>query len=387
MTVYKGCFLVIKRNIWSILMYIFIFAFISSLIEMSYQDTGISEGFTSKKLNVAVIDREGGTLARTICQVLEKEQNLVELADDRQVLQEALFYGTVDYVLIVPEEASLTLQQEDAAVQSIMGLNETSAFYAESQVNVLLNQIRACLMAGFSMEEACEEALQISAVAPKVELIDANGNAGIREGYNLYFGYMPYAFLGATVMSMSVIIMEFKKKEISRRMRSSATPFIKQNAGLLLSFAVIGLLIWVICIGLHVILYRGGIFTSPHALYYILNSLVFMVVSLSLAYLTGILVNNQAALSGMCNVISLGLCFLGGVFVPMEMLGGGTEKVARFLPTYWYSRINGILGDYGSISAELQKTVGMGIAIQLLFAAACFALSLMIRRVQLQEKE
>ncbi|MDO4322410.1 MAG: ABC transporter permease [Lachnospiraceae bacterium] len=387
MTVFKGYFLIIRRNIWTIMMYIMIFVVISCMIEISFRDSAVTGGFTSARVKVAVMDREGGVLGDTLRCLMQEEQDLVELPDEKQRLQEELFYGNVDYVLIVPENASEALEQGEKAIQSVTVPNSVSSFYVESQVDSLLNQIRVCLAAGFPLEEACAKSLEIAEISADVKLMDVNGNAGIREGYNYYFGYMPYAFLGAAVMSMSVVIMEFKKKDIRRRIQSSAVPFYRQNIAMILSFGAVGILIWGICVLMQAVLYQGGIFRSPHVGYYILNSLVFMAASLSIAYLTGMIANSPGALNGLNNIISLGLCFLGGIFVPIEMLGNDVERVSRFLPTYWYSRINGILGDYGSISAELQKTIRLGVAVQLLFAAACFAVTLALRRMQMREKD
>ena len=111
-----------------------------------------------------------------------------------------------------------------------------------------------------------------------------------------------------------------------------------------------------------------------------------MLVALSLGYFTGMISENAVALNGINNVLSLGLCFLGGVFVPLEMLGNGIVSIAQFLPTYWYSRINGILRDYGELSSELWHTIWVGLLIQLAFALACFGVTMMLRRGQLQER-
>ena len=110
MTVFKGYFLIIRRNAWSIFMYIIIFVLISYMIEMSMRGTVVTEGFSAAKLEVAVIDREGGVLGDTLRKVMENEQNLVELEDDRQKIQEELFYANIDYVLIIPEGASETVR-------------------------------------------------------------------------------------------------------------------------------------------------------------------------------------------------------------------------------------------------------------------------------------
>lgn len=113
-------------------------------------------------------------------------------------------------------------------------------------------------------------------------------------------------------------------------------------------------------------LYDGGIFTSANAGYYILNSLAFLMVAMSIAYLAGTLAGGMAALNGINNVISLGMCFLGGILAPIEMLNAKVENVSRFLPTYWYAKINGILSDYADISPKLMQTVRNGLRMRIL---------------------
>ena len=186
-------------------------------------------------------------------------------------------------------------------------------------------------------------------------------------------------------MTMSLILMEFKKKEIRSRMQSSAVPFWKQILSMVAAFLIVGMLIWAIFLVIQTILYQGGIFTSGHVMLYLLNSLACILVAQSLGFFTGTVANGAGALNGMNNVISLGLCFLGGIFVPLEMLGDGIIKVSQFLPTYWYSVVNGLLGDHAVLGSELMGTVWKGLLIQVLFAAAIFALTLMIRRRQIQE--
>lgn len=152
------------------------------------------------------------------------------------------------------------------------------------------------------------------------------------------------------------------------------------------AFLTIGGMIWGICIFIQIILYQGGIFTSKNAGIYLANSLACILAALSLGFISGMLANNPGALNGINNVFSLGLCFLGGIFVPLEMLGEGVEKVAQFLPTYWYSVINGILGDYEQISGEMMGQIQKGLVIQILFSAACFSVALVLRRWKIQEK-
>ena len=61
MTVFKGYLRIVRANLGQLLMYVGIFLAICVAIQRSNPD-GVTGGFTQKKLNVAVIDRDGGSL-------------------------------------------------------------------------------------------------------------------------------------------------------------------------------------------------------------------------------------------------------------------------------------------------------------------------------------
>lgn len=385
MRVFKGYGNIIKRNIGMMIMYICIFVGIAIVIQKSLGDTGTVEDFSAVKLAVAVIDREGGVLGDTLKSYLEQEQTLVEIEDDEQTIQEELFYRNVRYVLIVPQGAQEAFENGETAVQTIKVPGSSTEFYLDAKINSLLNQIRVYRIGGFSLDEACGKVLALSEHKGKVTLLDINGNGGQRADYNYYFAYLPYALLAGMIMCLSTVIMAFKQKEIRSRITCSAVPLYRQNLAAAAAFLIVGLAVWGICMAVQAVLYRGGAFTSTNGIWYMLNSLACMVVAMTLAYLCGMLANTMGALNGINNVVSLGLCFLGGIFVPIEMFGSGIEKAASFLPTYWYSRINGILGDYGNLSAEMLQSILKGLAIQLLFAAACFCVTMAVSKVRQRE--
>ena len=385
MRVFKGYGNIIKRNIGMMIMYISIFVGISVAIEKSLGDTGVTENFSAVKLAVAVIDREGGALGDALKSYIRREQELVEIADEEQTIQEELFYRNIKYVLIVPQGAQQAFEKGETVVQTIKVPGSAAGFYLDAKINSLLNQIRVYCTGGFSFDEACKKALALSENKGKVTLLDINGNGGQRPDYNYYFAYLPYALLAGMIMCLSTVIMAFKQKEIRRRMTCSAVPLRRQNMAAAASFLMVGLAMWGICMAVQAVLYHGGAFISINCIWYMMNSLACMVVAMTLAYLCGMADNTMGALNGINNVVSLGLCFLGGIFVPIEMFGSGIEKVASFMPTYWYSRINGVLGDYKHLTAEMQQNILQGLAIQLLFAAACFCVTMAVSKARQRE--
>lgn len=363
-----------------IVMYLCIFLSVCMVIQRSLGSAGISGGFSSVKVNVGIVDRDGGILARTLTDYLDREQNLVEIEDREETIQEELFYRNVSYVLVIPEGIEEACRAGKAAVQAIKVPDSYDGYYLDACVNNLLNQVRTYLAGGFTMEEACRSALELGEKKGTVTLLDLNGHEGARTDYNYYFAYLPYGLLGSMIMSMSVVIMEFKKRSVSQRMRCSAVPFLWQQVSAIGAFFLVGIFTWGIYILAQACLYAGGMFQDANTLYYILNSLSCMLVAMALAYVSGMLAHTPASLNGLNNVLSLGLCFLGGVFVPIEMLGDGMEKISRFTPTYWYSKINGILGNYGELGRELKGEIFQGLLIQVLFAAACIAVTMAVKK-------
>lgn len=104
MTVFKGYLRIVRANLGQLLMYVGIFLAICVAISRS-NPGGTTESFTQKKLNAAVIDRDGGSLGTLLEHYIGQEHNRISIADDPQVLQEELYYRNVEYILVIPKGA------------------------------------------------------------------------------------------------------------------------------------------------------------------------------------------------------------------------------------------------------------------------------------------
>lgn len=105
-----------------------------------------------------------------------------------------------------------------------------------------------------------------------------------------------------------------------------------------------------------------------------------MLVSLAIAFTMGTLVRRTEIISGIVNVISLGMSFTCGVFVSMDVLGKGVKTFAHFLPVYWYETVNEILSKNVEFTAGQKMGIFQGLGIQILFAAAIVCAGLAIDR-------
>jgi len=102
------------------------------------------------------------------------------------------------------------------------------------------------------------------------------------------------------------------------------------------------------------------------------------VVSMSIAALSGSFIRSTNAQNAVANIIALGMCFIGGVFIPLYMLGDGILAVSRFLPTFWFVTAHESIGSLTSFGASAMAPVWQAMLIQLAFAVALFCVTLVL---------
>ena len=138
----------------------------------------------------------------------------------------------------------------------------------------------------------------------------------------------------------------------------------KYNRYLMFSNSMFGLVLWLLYVLISIILFGKIMFTS-HGLLYIINSFIFMICTLTIAFLIGSLLTNKNAINGIVNVIALGSSFLCGSFVPMAWLPESVLKIAHFLPSYWFIKNNELVKDLEVINLESLKLifVNMGMLV------------------------
>ena len=185
---------------------------------------------------------------------------------------------------------------------------------------------------------------------------------------------------------LGIIVCSFRKKEVKNRIAASAVSLRRQSAEAFLAFIVTGVLIWAAFLALVFAIRGKELVNNANMFYYILNSFTVMALSLSIAFLTGILAKKPDMVNMIVTPVSLFMSFLGGVFVPLNMLNGTVRKAAKFVPVYWYEEVNNKLSEYAEIPADVIKEIMGGIGIQVLFTLMFIALTLAIGRYQMQEK-
>ena len=111
-----------------------------------------------------------------------------------------------------------------------------------------------------------------------------------------------------------------------------------------------------------------------------LNSLTLLLVGLALSFLLGTFITKEDILTALVNVVTLGMSFLCGVFVPLDIMGKGVKTVAHFLPVYWYEISNNLLNNSAVLTQAQSQLLYRNYGIQLLFAATIFCIALVVSK-------
>ena len=377
MTVFKCYMKILKQNLGLVFLYLGIFFSVSIVLQMAAQK-GEDSLYQTTSIDLGVVNPDDSLLSSGFVDYLSQIHHVTIMENDPETLQENLFYRNVEYIIQIPADFYKTCIQNGESLKVTKVPGSYSSYYVDQQISSYLDTMRTYLAAGFSQEEAIT-ALK-SQVHEPVTKLSSNFVSTDKSPLVYYFRYIPYLFLGALCYTMGYILMAFKKGNIQKRMAASAISSRRQTLEGLLAMGMIGAGLWFLGILGAVLMYRNNFLDSRMLPYYLLNTLLMLIVALSLSYLIGMFINNSDLLSGAANIVSLSMCFLCGVFVPMDVMDKSVLKVSQFLPVYWYEQVNEILSSHISLTSQLQEKVWLGMGIELLFAVVFVFLIMVVSK-------
>ena len=344
--------------------------------------------FQSKELSVCVIDEDNSKASKALTSYLGSIHHLVDLENDPEVLQEHLYYRDINYVLTISKgfEEKLLAGEKEGFVTNVKVPGSSAGYFADQQVTEYIQALQLYLTGGFSIDEAIEKVSASFANAGEVEaVVFEKETAEGRKEVFYFYQYLPYIFILLLFAGLAPIIMIFQEKDMQNRINCSAQKLLSRNLELALGCGAYSIGMWFLFMILGTLVYRGSMFTG-NALYAMLNSFVFLLISIAMTLFLSCFdlgVNVMNVVNIVANLFGLGMSFLGGVFVPQNMLSDKVLAFSRFLPTYWYVRANNMLAGFSSESFDMHLYWN-AIGIQLLFALTAFALTLVASKLKRQ---
>ena len=142
MQVFKAFCKVMNKHKSKFLIYIIIYLLIAVIISRSVQESGEME-FSKVSLKIAVDQRDQGVLGQGLVSYLKEHNQIKEMPEDREALQDAMYYQEIDYMLSIPKEFTERFVQEEgeALLEGTVVPGSSSASLIENEIQQYLNTV------------------------------------------------------------------------------------------------------------------------------------------------------------------------------------------------------------------------------------------------------
>lgn len=382
MQVFKAYFKIIKKNILSMTIYLFIFLLFAVLLTSSGGDK-TSVGFSETKSKIAFINMDTHSpLVIGLQNYLSKNAVIVPITNNAQSLQDALFFRQVEYIVKIPKGFSKSFLdgKYNILIEKTTVPASISGVHMDSLINRYLHTAELYIknVPDITDTQLVDYIDKDLGLKTKVTVNSYDTASRPSNAYN-YFTFLAYTLMAIMILGVTSIMMVFNDVDLRKRNLCSPLKPNNMNLQLLLGNLAFAFVVWVFLIGISLLIYRKELLTW-NFIWVGTNSLIFTFVCLSISFLIGNLITSRSAQSAIANVLSLGLCFFSGVFVPQELLGKTTQTIASFTPTYWYVKAINDLKSLAVLDSANLKPVICSMLIQMGFAVAILAISLVLAK-------
>lgn len=378
MQVFKAMLKVTRKRLPSAMIYIIVFVVISIMVtNASTKDNK----FEVTKLDICVFDEDDTPESRALIDFIGKSNNLKTIENDRDVIIDSLYYGRVDYALIINKgyAEKLSAGETDDLFGSYHMDENFSVVYMGQFLDEYTTSVKAYLTMGRSLDEAIsstEEALSQNVEVDMLR-VDKGGNSHYSVDFAGYFQYMPYILIAAVFIVVCQVLVTMSKKDIRYRTNCSCIKNSKYTFQLFFGSGLFVLAVWMLLIVIGAILNKE--MYTGRAWYAVINSFIFSVVVTAISVFASSFEPSENVLNLITQVLSIGMSFLCGIFIPMEILSDGVLAVSRFLPAFWYVKANNMIADIEPFS---QSSVIQCFLIEAGFAVMLIILTLLVRKVK-----
>ncbi|MDN5308103.1 MAG: linearmycin/streptolysin transport system permease protein [Eubacteriaceae bacterium] len=380
MQVYKTFFKIILKNRMQLGIYLIVFTVLTLIFTVSYTSP-TSTDFLESKINIALINEDTDSVfMQGFISYLTDYANIVDLPDDPQSLQDALYFREVEYVLRIP--AGFTdsfLNNQTTNLEKTIVPNSTSATFMDLRINQYLNTAQTYLNYGnvVSQYELVSSLQNDFSNSSSVTLNSHTDESDSAEKMAYYYNFMAYSLFAILILGVCAVMLVFNDSDIKKRNFASPLKTLNYNSQLVLGSLSFAVLAWLLMVALSFIINSDFMF-SEKGLLLILNSFVFTMSALSISFFISNLVKSRSAMSAVANVFALGTSFISGVFVEQVYLGDTVLSIASFTPTYWYVKANNAITSASSLSGSTLTDILTWIALVLGFGIAILGVTLVL---------
>ncbi|MFC3418903.1 ABC transporter permease [Salinicoccus hispanicus] len=336
MTVFKAILLHFWKYKYLIL--IFLTAFFTFAFGFSQNSGG--QTYESEQLDLKVIDQSRSEISRGFVDYLSAD-NTVEVMNDStelDALEEDIFLGITDGIIQIPSDLEARLSSSSPAVEIISDQRGMVHLQLENIVNRYFTFVDAGRTTSGTVN--IEEMNTLLADGISVEMhesvdVASQNNFVYMSAFINFAGYWIMLFL---LIIVGNVMSEFNTTELRQRIDVSPMQTRALMLQMITAQAIIGL--FVVCF-----MFFGGILLRSDELEGVPLGKMFIALilitsfTLAIHYVIGAMTTNKFIINGLANFLAIGMAFLSGIMIPLELMGEAAQSIAQYLPLYHFTQI------------------------------------------------
>lgn len=342
-----------------------VFLIFFSVFNMQTSNNSIN--FEARKPDILLINKDSNNLiTNNLVNYLKDNCNLIDIKNNEQAQNDALFYRDVHYIIYIPKDYRDDFINGKNPEIKVKSVNDYQSAYSEI---LLSNYLKVANIYRQEISDEKQLVTQINETLDnqiEVKMTSKIDTSNLAKA-NFYYNFLNYCILAGCVYVICLVISSFKEPTVLKRTLIGKMNYQKHNRLLLLSNGLFAFSLWLFYVLLSFIIVGKVMFTIS-GLLYIINSFIFTLCALTVAFLIANLKISKDAITGVINVIALGTSFICGSFVSMEFLPEFVLKIAHILPSYWYIKSNETIKTLQIFNLETIKPILINMVILILFS-------------------
>lgn len=335
MIVFKIILLHFWKFKWFIIPLALTFFFIAAMFS-SFSDT---DSFATQELNVTVVDQSHGEASNALIDYLAKTHN-VETTDEfnRKELEEAVFLAEIHGAIILDQNFEENLATGEPAVEVIGDQRAAANTQLETELSKFLMFANAQINDSGSLDISKLDSALTDTIEVDINSDETSGNEADYNNVAAYSNFAAYWLMLFLMLSVGNLMSEYNQSEIQKRITVSPLSSTSNAIQVFTSQFIVSFLAVLIMFSGILVLYHGHLENVPLTRIFLAMILI-TVFTLAMQFAINALTTNRFMVNGLANLITLGMAFLSGIFIPLELFGDTAQKIAEFLPLYHYTEL------------------------------------------------
>ena len=241
MTVFKTFWKILKKNKMMVILYtVLLVGFVASNMQTSEKNMS----FVANKPDVLIVnhDEEKG-ITKDLIKYITENSNIIEIENDEEKINDALFYRDVNYVVYIPENYNKDFMDGKNPEIEIKSTGDYQASFEEMLVSRYIKVANIYQKNTQDEEDLINKINETLSKQTEVEITSKLDTNTLSKA-TYYYNFASYSILACLIFIIGIIISSFNEEKIRKRIVVSNMNYKKHNRILLLSNCCYSLILW-----------------------------------------------------------------------------------------------------------------------------------------------